>query len=186
MGTEDDVVFARCLGHAEALLRAATALAAQGQHNIAFHLGLIAIEEVGKAHLLLLGSLSAPQPWRDPVDEDKLEDHGTKIFWALWLTFGAFPGSLLDDSKSGKEIAASLRSEITSTQDLAGALHEHRLRALYVDPSPSARAPDEVVDEKLSKWLLDSANACVTRAKATKPRQLEAQRKLPPLVDSRC
>jgi AbiV family abortive infection protein len=68
----------------------------KGYDHICFHLALVALEEIGKAILILIGaSLIAGQK----EDEDfsiTIDDHIKKIFWALW-------GDLLREKEFSKD-----------------------------------------------------------------------------------
>ena len=93
MATIEEVepILNACLQNAENLLASAKAVMAPGQYHIGYHLAALAMEEIGKAGLILTEALGP-----DPSEEDKeslrskwMEDHERKLFWAIWLpSFG--------------------------------------------------------------------------------------------------
>ena len=105
-----------CRNHAQDLYRASVLLKERGQPNIAYHLATLALEELGKAQLIGMRSMSK----RDDADvwyDKQLEDHVKKLFWALW---GRIFGPRLD------------QKEIDLLRGLATTIHANRLRGLYV------------------------------------------------------
>lgn len=83
------VLLRKCLDNSEALLSAAKEIQGPGRHHIAYHLAGLALEEIGKASMLLVDTVSA----RILKDEDNgeevakladsLADHRKKLFWAM-------------------------------------------------------------------------------------------------------
>src|SRR5262249_31865734 len=74
-----------CFENARDLLRAAKrVLDDEKLPNIAFHLAILALEEVGKA--ALLGARGVAHSVEDETDfaDNRLDDHVFKLFWALW------------------------------------------------------------------------------------------------------
>jgi AbiV family abortive infection protein len=108
-----------CLKHASDLVEAAErVLAGRGYPNIAFHLGLLALEEVGKAELVLSEALVGDLSNSDTAPK-KLDDHVWKLNWAIWSY--AMGGGKLE------------AAELERSRELARSLHEERIAALYVD-----------------------------------------------------
>jgi len=126
-----------CIKHARALLESAKATQAIGHQNIAYHLAILALEEIGRRELIGLQSVAVdhatPQPWM----QKHTQDHVKKLFWCF---FGAnfFSEPFTKES-------------FTSMQEFSTHLHERRLAGLYVDydsdgltiPS-TAVSPDDV------------------------------------------
>jgi AbiV family abortive infection protein len=74
-----------CFEHAGDLIKAAERMLSEAPSlpNIAFHLTLLAIEEMGKAGLISSREVAAGN--RDTAWIDKrLEDHTFKLLWGLW------------------------------------------------------------------------------------------------------
>ncbi len=72
-------VFDRCIKNARSLLNSAKEVSEhEDRLHISHHLAILALEEVGKAAIILVHSdaLTDKLAW--------LDDHVKKIFWALW------------------------------------------------------------------------------------------------------
>ena len=133
-----------CRNHAQDLYRAANLLKEQGQPNVAYHLATLALEELGKAQLIGMRSMSK----RDDADswyDKQLEDHIKKLFWALWgRLFGRRPD----------------RKEIESLRGLATIIHGNRLRGLYVSAEAAEFvSPKEAVGEEMLAPLMSLVEA---------------------------
>jgi AbiV family abortive infection protein len=133
-----------CRNHAQDLYRAAVLLKEQGQPNVAYHLATLALEELGKAQLIGMRSMSK----RDDADawyDKQLEDHVKKLFWALW---GRVLGRRPD------------RKEIDSLRGLATIIHGNRLRGLYVSADAvQFVTPKEAVGDDLLTPLMSLVEA---------------------------
>ena len=136
-----------CVRHAKDLVRAGRAvLKVEKIPNIAYHLGILALEEVGKS--VFLGMIQMAKSKGDEFTwaERRLEDHPAKLFWAL---FSPNIGS----SKITKQ-------SIEEARAFAHRLHRKRLNALYVSPSSEAHiAVSDVVSEDEAKNILGLAEA---------------------------
>lgn len=117
---EIERIMASCIQNAEELLNAARAVPKGGNH-IALHLTALALEEIGKSSMIFMSSLRDPGPAGEgrkrPVDW--IEDHGRKLFWAVW------------SPRFDKEAPWQ---GIQQAMTLAKHIHEARLATLYVDP----------------------------------------------------
>src|ERR1043165_4480245 len=112
--------FDACLSNASELLRAAEIVLKENcSPNIAFHLAILAMEELGKSQLLSIDTLRELSGL-ELGSEKSMENHVKKLFWGLW-------GPLFSP-----DIPVS--QEITELQDFARTLHDQRLSAMYVDP----------------------------------------------------
>lgn len=110
-----------CRNHAEDLFCAAQKLQTEAP-NVAYHLATLALEELGKAQLVGMRSVSTrgeDSSWY----EKQIDDHVKKLFWALW---GPNITTRRPDSK-----------EIYSLRRLATTIHDNRLRGLYVSSNPA-------------------------------------------------
>jgi AbiV family abortive infection protein len=133
-----------CRNHARDLYGAAVLLREQGLANIAYHLATLALEELGKAQLIGMRSMSK----RDDADawyDKQLEDHVKKLFWALWgRVFGKRPD----------------RKEIDSLRGLAATIHGNRLRGLYVSSEAEQFVtPKQAVGDDLLTPLMSLVDA---------------------------
>src|ERR1035437_7235555 len=152
--TETERVRAACVENAEALLNAATVVAAQpGSNNIAYHLAALALEEIGKSSMIFMSSLRAPGDEERKRPIDWIEDHERKLFWAIW--------SLRIDGKNPTK-------GIQQAFEIAKHIHETRLATLYVDPGdPDARK--RVSDEEVQNLLkLTEAQLGLEKLKKTR------------------
>jgi AbiV family abortive infection protein len=156
-------IFEACLANAENLLDSAKALDKPAQKHIAYHLAALALEEVGKASMLL--TQLAPrlagddEDSQDGISPARFDDHERKLFWALWT-----PGISM-----GQTITADAIREF---QGLARTIHDLRLASLYVDPNGS---PVEVSDHDL-RALISITQTRLEMEKAQKLNELDPVR----------
>ena len=110
-----------CFANARDLLRAAKrVLDDEKLPNIAFHLTLLALEEVGKAALLGARGIAQSVDDETVFIDNRLDDHVFKLFWALWTPIFA-------RGNVSKEEFEGLRG-------MARSMHDDRLAAIYVSP----------------------------------------------------
>lgn len=130
--SEVNKCFQACVTNAERHVVAAKDLRAAGHNNMAFNAAVLALEEIGKAVLIVMSGLHANSKEPEFVREDWIEDHTKKLFWALWtMTFGR-----ADDTAQ----------DFQDFPHVASRIHLRRLRAIYVDPS-SGNLPEQIPDE---------------------------------------
>jgi AbiV family abortive infection protein len=141
---------AACLTNADELLRTAKgAIERDGLPRIGFHLAALALEEVGKAHLLRMvrrGRLDGEEP--PAVMVRALEDRGhvKRLFWAIWS--GTF----------GHEVVSG--QQIRELQGMAKEIHETRLKGLYVDfDAGELSLPSNAVSPEQSMNLFQMADS---------------------------
>jgi len=148
-------VRAACHAHARDLLNAATKLLDEpATPNLAYHLGLLALEEIGKAGLI--GGQAAVGSARDSAWMDTwLSNHSRKLLWALWAPFGKIDPA-----------------DFTEAKVLAERLHARRLAGLYVDPSAEGPLPREAVLLDEAQSVIDLARSLL-RAEPDQPREVE-------------
>jgi hypothetical protein len=72
--------------------------AGKGHHNIAYHLGTLVLEEIGRHELIAVQCLAARQPLPPAWPERHSQDHIKKLF----LVF--FGGSFVHEEVSGKRL----------------------------------------------------------------------------------
>lgn len=144
-----------CLTHSADLLEVAEKAHESGKPNIAFHLAVLALEELGK---LFLHRISRTQ--RAYFDDDRTlfarsaTDHVAKLFWALWGT--KISGRMND------------REAFETTRRTASSVHFQRIAGLYVtiDGSTVTVPRDEVGAEETGV-LLDLARSLLEEERAT-------------------
>ena len=110
-----------CFANARNLLRAAKrVLNDEKLPNVAFHLAILALEEVGKA--VLLGTRDIARTVEDETVfiDNRLDDHVFKLFWALW-TPGFARGNVS-------------KEEFEKLRGMSRTMHDDRLAAMYVSP----------------------------------------------------
>ena len=130
---EQNKVRELCVKNAEDLVAAARALEGRGVDHVRYHLGVLALEEIGKA--TLLNTKFAIARHGDPELRPKvvLDDHVKKLFWALWGP--AFGHQVLT------------REQMESYRGLASTIHQNRLDYLYVDPGKPVAPQDKLRPE---------------------------------------
>jgi AbiV family abortive infection protein len=109
-----------CLSHAEDLVRAAKRILTDERlPNISYHLAALALEEIGKSILIVMGYFAHERDDSTWSPEKFYDDHVKKLFWATW------------DPLIGREKIT--QEQIESFQGLSQKIHNTRLQALYVD-----------------------------------------------------
>ncbi len=106
-----------CYFNADSHLNAAHILLDSENSSAAYHHGVIALEEVGKAELLTMNWLAQSRSKRGY--RSWMDDHLKKLFWSLW------------GPSFGQELITM--EQIQSYQGFAKSIHETRLGSLYVD-----------------------------------------------------
>jgi AbiV family abortive infection protein len=146
-----------CVKHARDLLESARAVYNIEHPNIAFHLGILALEELGRRELIGLQRVAQNSGKERPWEKHALA-HTKKIFWCFFgLEF--ISGRLQKDRLDG-------------IKKLAETLHEQRMAGLYVDyKDESLSIPADAIDAKYCADLLDLADAQVQMAEAEKLRE---------------
>jgi AbiV family abortive infection protein len=148
-----------CLEHAEDLLVSAEILLNAGKEHIAFHLAVLALEEIGKREIITLNGLSRRRNDLDVVSESKLDDHTAKLFWAFF-------GQMLLLARIDQEKLDEMRG-------LARIIHGRRLESLYVDTKriPFKR-PKNVLRKGEAESIVSLAKSQVAIEKGYKVKRL--------------
>jgi AbiV family abortive infection protein len=136
-----------CFVNARDLLRAARrVLDDEKLPNIAFHLAILAVEEVGKAALLGARAIARSVEDETVFIDNRLGDHIFKLFWALWTPSFA-------RGNVSKEEFENLRR-------MARSMHDDRLAAMYVAPDqPEGGEVLQNVSEERTRTMIDLAEA---------------------------
>jgi len=150
-----------CLLNANRLLSSAKAVMAPGQYHVAYHLAALAMEEIGKAGLILTEAV-APETGEDgeSLRSKWMEDHERKLFWAIWLpSFG--------EDRDWRTIPTHMQ--------FAKEIHERRKRTLYFDPDhPDAQA--EITEGRAAR-LIGLTESRLELEKLKKYRDLDEEEK---------
>ena len=136
-----------CIQHSKRLLNAARLLEENGYANFAYHLATLALEEVGKSEMIVVGHLSVTEGRGKKILKQAAEDHEKKLFYALWMPYFG------EQSMSNEEMQ--------SFADFANSLHITRLRGLYVNPVKDFIEPDKVISMDEAKRLISLVDARV-------------------------
>jgi AbiV family abortive infection protein len=118
-----------CLSHAGDLIASAERVLADdnGFPNIAYHLAILAMEEIGKAGLLSVRAVTMGT-WDSTWVDKRLDNHVQKFMWAVW-----------SPSLSGGKIDPK---DFEDARRFAESTHQRRMAGLYVDyGADSALAP---------------------------------------------
>lgn len=107
-----------CVDHARALFESARTVQSIGHPNIAYHLAVLALEELGRRVLIVQSIVYQPTP--PPARLGKqMQNHVKKLFWCF------FDRDFFENKPTPKAL--------DSIQMLAKKLHERRLVGLYVE-----------------------------------------------------
>jgi AbiV family abortive infection protein len=118
----------------------------EGLANIAYHLSVLALEEVGKASLVGMHHVAAMHGQEPGFVDKRLDDHVFKLFWALWTP--AFARGQIS------------REELESLQLMASRIHQTRLDAMYVAiPSNGEESLIAAIPNDEAHWIHGLAEA---------------------------
>lgn len=130
----------KCLDNAEALLDSAKECRAKNRNHIAFHLAVLALEEIGKASMLLAKKVYPhvveDEDSGDSELSDDVADHRKKLFWAMLIP--SFDGGIL------------LPEEFTKLKEIANHIHSRRIASLYTNVDQEVPAAD-ISDDELAR-----------------------------------
>lgn len=145
------------LSHADDLLAAARKL--DEYPHLAYHLGVLSLEEIGRSTLLVMGELASRRQEGRRFERES-EDHVRKLFWALW----------------GPSFARELITgqQIEEFQGLAQAIHDTRKSGIYVDPE--GVPPRDAIKAEEAQQLLGLAEARLGMARNEKWAPLDPER----------
>ena len=147
----------RCLEHAGDLLASADRLMGdKALHHIAYHLGLLALEELGKADMIVARAVLTRAGRPDNITR-RLDDHVEKLLWAIWAP--GFPGENLTPQS------------FREARQFAESSHERRMAGLYVDfnDEGDALAPREAIAVGGAESVVQLAKALLELSQAREP-----------------
>lgn len=151
------VTHSTCIAHAKNLVASARAVQAINQPHIAYHLAVIALEELGRGELLGVQAVAADRPDASNKLEKYTQNHVQKLFWC-------FLGPSFYEQKLTQKT-------LDSMTEFAQELHSKRLQALYVDKaSDTLTVPSEVIPPEECERIITLAEARLALAESEKPR----------------
>lgn len=131
----------KCLDNAEALLDSAKEVRAKNRNPIAFHLAVLALEEVGKASLFLARTVFPHTEDQEDSDisrtSDDLADHKKKLFWAMML---------------GSNMGIISPEDFTRLKEIANDIHVRRITSLYANTDDPGSQTD-ISEEELTRII---------------------------------
>jgi AbiV family abortive infection protein len=148
------------LDHSAGLTVGAEALLEKNLPHLAFHLALLALEEIGKLEVVLMGRVGSDEH-QAYLEKKFLNDHVGKIFWAFWGP--TFSRQVID------------QKQIDWHQNLAKMLHEQRQRGLYAEPDKDFIAPIDYVSPDDARDLIDMARMRLDMHRAREPADLSEE-----------
>jgi AbiV family abortive infection protein len=130
----------KCIDHASELLKASKLMLKHKHFNIAYHLATLALEEIGKSTMLVVGHGSIAGETAPKLLKQASEDHEKKLFWAFW----------------SPEVGRSDMPEkqIKSFVQLSKKIHESRIKGLYVDPYQVTLTPSKAISQETASRLI--------------------------------
>jgi AbiV family abortive infection protein len=144
-----------CLNHAGDLIASAERVLADddGFPNIAYHLAILSMEEIGKAGLLSARGVTKGA-WDSTWVDKQLDNHVQKFMWAVW-----------SPSLSGGKIDPK---DFEDARRFAESTHQRRMAGLYVDYSEdsSLAPPRDAVRLDQATSLLNLAKGRLELEKA--------------------
>jgi AbiV family abortive infection protein len=158
------VLLRKCLDNSEALLSSAKVIRGPGRNHIAYHLAALALEEVGKASMLLVETVRPLIVQDDDHGDDdqglsnSFADHKKKLFWAM-LTPSLDAGTITP-------------VDFNTLREIANDIHFLRLASLYVNLD-NINPQVEVADERL-EILIGLTEARLNLEKLKRIRELDA------------
>jgi AbiV family abortive infection protein len=144
-----------CLKHAADLIASAErVIKDDGFPNIAYPLAVLALEEIGKAGMVVSRAVIGGARDTDWMN-NRFDDHVWKIQWAVWSQ--GFLGNRIDPK------------DFEEARRFAQSTHARRLAGLYVDPNADGNtlSPSAVVTPEQAISVINLARARLNVEKAT-------------------
>lgn len=127
-----------CLKNAEDHIRAAELLLDKNLNHIAYHLNVLALEELGKIFMSWI-QLSSKEKWGKQGVKISMDDHVKKLFYCIW------------GASIGQELIT--KEQLNQNQMMAKGLHERRLASLYGDLSDTVASSQKIGDEEIEALI---------------------------------
>ena len=159
-------LFLKCLDSSEELLDSAKDAQVKKRNRIAFHLAVLALEEIGKAAMLLAHKVyphvAEGEDLEDPSEGAKLsadaEDHRKKLLWAM-LTPN-FGGGVFSPQ------------EFIQLREIANSIHIRRVTSLYANVDENL-PETEISDDDVTR-LIGLAESRLNLEKLIEIRELDS------------
>jgi AbiV family abortive infection protein len=152
----------KCLNNAESLLDSAKDCRAKNRNHIAFHLAALALEEVGKASMILAKTVYPNIVEDEDSGESKLSDdladHRKKLFWAMLIP--SIDGGIISPE------------DFIRLKEVANDIHFRRITSLYANIDQTVPQTD-ISDDELAK-IIRLAESRLNLEKLKEIRQLDA------------
>lgn len=152
----------RCLDNAEALLDSAKDCRVKNRNHIAFHLAVLALEEVGKASMVLANTVYPHTVEDEDSGESKLSDgladHRKKLFWAMLIP--SIDGGIISPK------------DFTRLKEVANDIHLRRIASLYANIDHAVLQTD-ISDDELT-GIMGLTESRLNLEKLKEIRQLDA------------
>lgn len=153
-----------CVEHAKKLTRAAkTVLEIERLPNVAYHLCVLALEEIGKSELYGMMNASKSRGEDFVWGERRLDDHKAKLFWAI------FSPNILSKDFTNKDIEEA--------KVFADKLHSKRLQALYVSHELQGKTVEDIINKEEVDGLLRLAEARINLVGEPRKQPLNSEEK---------
>jgi len=156
------LIVQKCLDNAEALLDSGKDCRIKNRNHIAFHLAVMALEEVGKASMVLAKTIYPHIVEDEDSGESKLSDdladHRKKLFWAMLIP--GFGGGIISPE------------DFTRLKEIANDIHLRRITTLYTNTDHTIPQID-ISDDELAK-IIGLTEARLNLEKLKEIRQLDA------------
>jgi AbiV family abortive infection protein len=147
-----------CVQHGRDLIESARAVHGAGHPNIAFHLAVLALEELGRRDLIAMQRIAESRGKPNPLQKHAFA-HTKKIFWCLFgLQF----------------ITGNIQPKrLTAINELATTLHRQRMAGLYVNyEDDDLHIPSDAIDAAYCMEVIGLAEAHLQVAEAEKPAKM--------------
>jgi AbiV family abortive infection protein len=132
----------KCLDNAEGFLDSAKDCRAKKRNHVAFHLAVLALEEIGKASMILAKTVYPRVVNDEDTDESKLSDsvvdHRKKLFWAMLTP--SFSGGMLSPE------------DFNRLKEIANDIHFRRTASLYTNVDETVPEA-EISDDELERVI---------------------------------
>jgi len=155
------LIVQKCLDNAEALLDSGKDCRAKNRNHIAFHLAVMALEEVGKASMVLKETVYAHIIEDEDSGESKLSDdladHRKKLFWAMLIP--GFDGGIISPE------------DFTRLKEVANDIHLRRITSLYTNIDVVSQT--DISDDELAN-IMGLTESRLNLEKLVEIRQLDA------------
>ena len=146
-----------CIANAYSLHKAARTVLNDGLSNVAYHLAVLSLEEVGKAGLIAANAIIGRVKDARSEDslKDKIADHTFKLFWVFW--------------QADCSVEKLLPESFKDAQTLAASIHRMRMAGLYASEDGVHDIPQEdaeaMVNMAEARLAIDNSAQALSKIK---------------------